>query len=123
MTLTLSSVIIDAAEPGPESAFWHGLLGGSLTRTPTHHFLQAPGLPVLVIQSAPGHTTPTWPEDGTPQQLHLDFAVDDLASADRLALESGARRLRPTGDVPPESPQGSRTYASPAGHPFCLRAA
>lgn len=123
MNISLSSVVIDAAEPEAEGAFWCGLLGGSLTRSATHHFLQVPGLPVIVIQAAPGHTAPNWPGDGASQQLHLDFAVDDLASADRLALASGARRLRPTGDVPPEFPGGSRTYASPAGHPFCLRAA
>ncbi|AXK33537.1 VOC family protein [Streptomyces armeniacus] len=122
MNITLSSVVIDAAEPEPESAFWHRLLGGSLTRTPTNHFIQAPGVPVLVIQSAPEQTAPVWP-DGNSQQMHLDFAVDDLAAADRLAVESGAGRLRPTDDVRPEPEEGSRIYTSPAGHPFCLRPA
>ena len=120
MDITLSSVIIDAAELEPESAFWHRLLGGSITRTATHHFIRAPDFPVLVIQSAPGHVAPNWP-DGISQQMHLDFAVDDLATADRLALEAGARRLQPTDDVHPESQKGSRVYASPAEHPFCLR--
>ncbi|MGI5321010.1 VOC family protein [Actinomadura nitritigenes] len=122
MPLTLSSVIIDAAEVEAESAFWHRLLGGSITRTPTHHFIQAPGLPVLVVQSAPGHVAPNWP-DGTSQQMHLDFGTDDLAAADRTATEAGATRLRPTDDVTPETGTGSRVYASPAGHPFCLRSA
>ncbi|MFG2322465.1 VOC family protein [Streptomyces sp. NPDC048568] len=122
MHITLSSVIIDAVGLEPESAFWHRLLGGSITRTPTHHFVQAPGFPVLVIQSAPGHAAPDWP-DGTSQQMHLDFAVDDLWTADRMAIEAGASRLRPTDDVYPASPKGSRVYASPAGHPFCLRSA
>lgn len=120
MTISLSSVIIDAAEVEAESAFWRRLLGGSITRTPTHHFIQAPGLPVVVIQSAPGHAAPNWP-DGTSQQMHLDFGVGDLATADRTATEAGATRLRPTGEVTPETRTGSRVYASPAGHPFCLR--
>jgi predicted enzyme related to lactoylglutathione lyase len=119
MPLTLTSVIIDAADIEPESTFWHGLLGGSITRTPTHHFIQAEGLPVVVIQSAPGNTTPNWP-DGAPQQMHLDFAVDDLTEADRSATDAGAVRLRPTREVTEKT--GSRVYASPAGHPFCLRA-
>ncbi|MFF2325824.1 MULTISPECIES: VOC family protein [unclassified Streptomyces] len=122
MNIALSSVIIDTADLEPEGAFWHRLLGGSITRTPTHHFVQAPGMPVLVIQSAPGHVAPEWP-DGISQQMHLDFAVDDLPVADRTAMEAGARRLRPTGDVHPDSRTGSRVYASPAGHPFCLRSA
>ncbi|MEU6746258.1 VOC family protein [Spirillospora sp. NPDC046719] len=120
MPITLSSVIIDAADVAAESAFWHRLLGGSITRTPTHHFIQAPGLPVLVVQSAPGHMAPNWPDDAS-QQMHLDFGVDDLAAADRTATGAGATRLRPTDDVTPETRTGSRVYASPAGHPFCLR--
>ncbi|SFS81130.1 VOC family protein [Saccharopolyspora flava] len=117
MAFTLTSVIIDAAEIDSESTFWHRMLGGSIHRTPTHHFIQAPGIPVIVIQSAPNQPSPQWP-DGTPQQMHLDFAVDDLATADRTATDAGATRLHPTG----ETGAGSRVYASPAGHPFCLRA-
>ncbi|MEW2548865.1 VOC family protein [Streptomyces sp. NPDC047002] len=121
MDITLSSVIIDAAGPEPESAFWHRLLGGSLTRTPTHHFVQAPGFPVLVVQSAPAQVAPDWP-DGAPQQMHLDLAVSDLAAADRVATAAGAARLRPTDDVAPHARQ-AKVYAGPAGHPFCLRPA
>lgn len=122
MPLTLTSVIIDAADIETEGTFWHRLLGGSTTTTPTHHFIQAPGLPVIVIQSAPGHTAPDWP-DGAPQQMHLDFAVEDLATADRAATGAGATRLRPTEEPSSDISTGSRVYASPAGHPFCLRAA
>ncbi|MEV7866103.1 VOC family protein [Streptomyces sp. NPDC088124] len=122
MNIALSSVIIDAADLEPEGFFWHRLLGGSLTRTPTHHFVRAPGLPVLVIQSAPGQVAPDWP-NGSSQQMHLDFAVDDLSSADRTATEAGASRLRPADGVGPVPEKGSRVYSSPAGHPFCLRSA
>ncbi|UYM24601.1 hypothetical protein NQP46_18385 [Streptomyces albus] len=87
MPVTLTSVIIDAADIQKESCFWHRLLGGTLTPTPTHHFVQAPGLPVIVVQSAPGHTAPNWP-DGTSQQMHLDFGVDDLATADCTATDA-----------------------------------
>ncbi|MFK4540521.1 hypothetical protein RKD29_000117 [Streptomyces tendae] len=120
MAITLTSVIIDASDIEAEGTFWHHLLGGSVHRTPTHRFIQAPGLPVVVVQSAPGHVAPSWP-DGISQQLHLDFGVDDLASADRTATEAGAIRLRPAGAASDHT--GSRVYASPAGHPFCLRAA
>ncbi|MET9498142.1 VOC family protein [Streptomyces sp. NPDC006552] len=122
MPITLTSVIIDAADIDTEGAFWHRLLGGSTTTTPTHHFIQAPGLPVVVVQSAPGHTAPNWP-DGAPQQMHLDFGVEDLATADRTATDAGATRLRPTAETTPGGGAGHRVYASPAGHPFCLRTA
>ncbi|MEU9556544.1 VOC family protein [Streptomyces fumanus] len=83
------------AEIGTASAFWHRLLGGSIHRTPAHHFIQVPGLPVLVVRSAPGHTAPSWP-DGASQQVHLDFGAADLATADRRATAAGA-----TGCAPP----------------------
>lgn len=109
MDITLSAVLLDAAEPEPESAFWQQLLGGDIARTPTHHFLRPDGFPPVVIQRAPGHLPPRWP-DGPSQQMHMDLAVEDLAAAERLALAAGGRRL------------AGHVYASPAGHPFCLRA-
>ncbi|MGW6273946.1 VOC family protein [Streptomyces sp. NPDC055060] len=120
MPITLTSVIIDAADIEKESVFWRRLLGGSLTSTPSHHFVQTPGLPVIVVQHAPGHTAPNWP-DGTSQQMHLDFGVDDLATADCTAIDAGATRLRPTEEISSQTRTGSRVYASPAGHLFCLR--
>ncbi|MEU4986063.1 VOC family protein [Streptomyces sp. NPDC021969] len=59
----------------------------------THHFDQAPGLPVIVVQSTPGHTAPNRP-DSSSQHMHLDFGVDDLATADRTATDAGATGCR-----------------------------
>ncbi|MFD2470102.1 VOC family protein, partial [Amycolatopsis silviterrae] len=61
-------------------------------------------------QHAAGQVPPEWP-DGVSQQLHLDLIADDLAEAEKLAVEAGARQL------------SGHVYASPAGHPFCLRQA
>ncbi|KAB2382927.1 VOC family protein [Actinomadura montaniterrae] len=120
MTFSLTSLILDAADLESESSFWHRLLGGSITRTATHHFLRIDGFPVIVIQHAPGHLSPQWP-DGAAQQMHFDLATDDPVSADKRVLDAGGRRLRPSGDVNTSPRQGSLVYASPAGHPFCLR--
>ncbi|MFF6960192.1 VOC family protein [Streptomyces sp. NPDC008317] len=122
MTFSLTSLIVDAADPESEGAFWHRLLGGSVTRTATHHFLRSDGFPVLVVQRVPRHVMPRWP-DGTSQQMHFDLATDDMESADTRVLAAGGRRLRPTGDVGPADREGARVYASPAGHPFCVRPA
>lgn len=121
MNLSLTSLVVDTADLEGESSFWNRLLGGSLARTATHHFLRVDGFPVMVIQLAPGHAPPQWP-DGVSQQMHFDLATDDVAKADERILDAGGRRLRPTGEVAPTDP-GSRVYASPAGHPFCVRAA
>ncbi|MFI2488589.1 VOC family protein [Promicromonospora kroppenstedtii] len=122
MSINLGAVSFDAPDLDLESAFWQQLLGGSVTRTPTHHFVRADGFPVFVVQLVPGLVPPGWP-DGNPQQMHVDLTTDDLATADREALAAGARRLRPTSDIDPGAPPSGRVYASPAGHPFCLRPA
>ncbi|GAA3577891.1 VOC family protein [Amycolatopsis ultiminotia] len=122
MNTTLLSLVLDAAEPDAESAFWHRLLGGSLSTTDSHHFLQVEGMPVLVVQRVPGHLPPDWP-DGGDQQMHFDLRTDDPAATDRLAVEAGGRRLRPAPGVDLEQHPGALVYASPAGHPFCVRPA
>lgn len=120
MNVTLMSVIVDAADLDAESSFWHRLLGGSITPTPTDHFLQVAGMPVLVIHHAPGQLPPRWP-DGADQQLHIDLGTDDPDAADRRVLDAGGSRLRPTHLASSSGHGAARVYASPAGHPFCIR--
>lgn len=55
---------------------------------------------------------PRWPDPEYPQQMHLDILVPDLEAAGRLVLGTGATLLRDQREF--------RTYADPAGHPFCL---
>ncbi|MEV0313648.1 VOC family protein [Nonomuraea fuscirosea] len=115
MTFSLTSLVVDAADLESESSFWHRLLGGTITRTAAHHFLRIDGFPVIVIQHAPGQTPPRWP-GGASQQLHVDLATDDAAAADERVRAAGGTRLSPAG-------ASARVYASPAGHPFCVRPA
>jgi predicted enzyme related to lactoylglutathione lyase len=70
--------------------------------------------PSLGFQKVPRFVAPTWPEGDVPQQLHVDFAVDDLAAAEEHALSVGARLT--------EFQPGTtfRVFLDPVGHPFCL---
>jgi Glyoxalase-like domain len=70
--------------------------------------------PRLAFQRVPHFVAPTWPEGAVPQQLHLDFAVEDLAAAEEHALSIGARL---TDFQPGET---FRVFLDPVGHPFCL---
>jgi hypothetical protein len=49
-----------------------------------------------------------------PQQLHLDFDVDDLDASEAVALSLGASK--------PDFQPGEtfRVFLDPVGHPFCL---
>ena len=74
----------------------------------------------LAFQQVDGLPPSTWPEDGVPQQLHLDLSVptlDDLVVHDRRARDLGARLLLDRFDDPVEP---LYVYADPAGHPFCV---
>ena len=64
------------------------------------------------MQLAPDHVAPQWPDQGLPQQGHLDIRVPDLALATQRAVELGARLLREN--------ESWNTLADPAGHPFDL---
>ncbi|WP_433161847.1 VOC family protein [Kribbella sp. CA-247076] len=67
------------------------------------------------FQTDPAHVPPTWPDPGTPIQMHLDFTVDDLAATEARVLAAGATRYaRQAND------DHCLVFADPAGHPFCL---
>jgi hypothetical protein len=69
----------------------------------------------LGVQLAPNHVPPAWPDDTSPQQIHLDFYLE---AAHKKVLDLGGRLLKAADD--PAIPSGFRVYADPAGHPFCL---
>ena len=69
----------------------------------------------LSFQRAPGHQPPTWPDPASSMQVHLHLRVDDLDAAERAVLALGGTKFD---DQPGLT--GSRVYADPAGHPFCL---
>ena len=111
-------VVFDAADLGAESAFWAGLLGGTVQANGEWHTVVIDGEWWLAVQFAPHHVPPVWP-DGTPeQQVHLDLWIDDLTTAHDEAIALGARLLKAADNL--DAAQGWQVYADPAGHPFCL---
>ncbi|MGS0687962.1 VOC family protein [Nakamurella sp. GG22] len=110
-------VVFDAADLHAESGFWAGMLDGHVFEDDTFHsVIDAAGEWRVGVQLAPLHVAPDWP-DGAPQQMHLDFHVNDPASAHQQAVRLGARLLQAS-DL--RQPQGHQVYADPAGHPFCI---
>ena len=110
-------VVFDAADLTAESTFWAGVLGGTVDANAAWHMVLVDGRPRLGVQLAPDHVPPDWP-DGSPQQIHLDLWVDDLAEAHELVTSLGARLLKDAEDG--DDPDTFQVYADPAGHPFCL---
>ncbi len=118
MNIARRVVVFDAADLATESSFWAAVLGGRvLADDDWHNVIDAHGQWVVGVQLAPDHVPPQWP-DGTPQQLHLDLHVEDIASAHAEVIALGARLLGAADDI--SAAEGFQVYADPAGHPFCL---
>ena len=78
--------------------------------------LRTPEGILLVFQTVENYTPPVWPWkiDEQQQMVHIDFCVDDLEEAEKLALMSRAKKA----DV--QFYDTSTVMLDPAGHPFCL---
>jgi catechol 2,3-dioxygenase-like lactoylglutathione lyase family enzyme len=78
------------------------------------------GARALAFQQIRRLTETTWPDDGIPQQMHLDITVPDKGELDRQhdrVLRLGAT-LRHDRSADEDEPL--RVYADPAGHLFCV---
>lgn len=117
MEISRTIVVLDAADLDAVSAFWAGVLGGTVERDDDWHAIHVGGEERMGVQLAPDHVQPEWP-DGAPQQIHLDLYVEDVAAAHEQVMALGARHLQAAADLSAE--QGFQVYADPAGHPFCL---
>lgn len=117
MKIDRRMIVLDAADLDAESAFWAGLLGGTVMAGDTWHNIWVDGEWQFGVQLSPSHVPPAWP-DGSPQQIHFDLYVDDLDAAHERVIGLGGRLLRAADDRAAES--GAQVYADPAGHPFCL---
>ena len=114
-TARLGQAVIDTDDPAGLAEFYQRLFGWTYDRQGEDWTcIVGPGGVELAFQMAINHRPPTWPGPEVPQQLHLDFYVDDLEAVTARAIELGAR----------EAGVGAgRTYITlldPSGHPFCL---
>ena len=119
MQINHQVVVFDAADMASESAFWAGVLDGTVDAEDDWHMVMVDGAPRVGVQLAPNHIPPDWPDGLPQQQIHLDLWVDDFPTAHERVMSLGARVLKPAKDDV-ESPDNFQVYADPAGHPFCL---
>ena len=114
-SIRLSSVAINCPNAGELAAFYADITDGQVTfANEAWATVNGPG-GRIDFQTVPGYTPPTWPEPTSPNQMHLDFYVDDLAATEARVLAAGATKhhFQPNHDH-------SLVFADPAGHPFCL---
>lgn len=112
----LTATAIDCPDPRGLAQFYSALTGWPVdedSSDDTWVQLASPSH-VLAFQRVDDYTAPEWPGQEAPQQLHLDFEVDDLDDGERAVLALGATKHA----VQPGT--GFRVFLDPAGHPFCL---
>ncbi|WP_261623731.1 VOC family protein [Nesterenkonia marinintestina] len=116
MRMTRRMVVLDAADIDAVSSFWAQVLGIRAEGDHQWRTLTTEDGWEMAVQHAPDHTPPQWP-DGAPEQVHLDFYVDDVDAAHDHVTSCGALMLQ---DRVGDDDRGFIVYADPAGHPFCL---
>ncbi|MFC8669732.1 VOC family protein [Streptomyces sp. NPDC057199] len=115
--MKLSAITIDCPDPLALAAFYQQATG--LTPHPKSDAdfaaLTCENGLSIGFQRVDNHQAPRWPDQTVPQQLHLDFTVDDLDEAEARLLKLGAGK-------PAHQPNESswRVLTDPAGHPFCV---
>ncbi|MFE7980034.1 VOC family protein [Streptomyces shenzhenensis] len=117
LRMKLTAITLDCADPMELAAFYQRVTGYDLHPESDADFAgltREDGISIA-FQRVDDYRAPHWPDRTVPQQLHLDFHVDDLAEAEALLLESGAAS-------PERQPGGERwrVFTDPAGHPFCV---
>jgi predicted enzyme related to lactoylglutathione lyase len=113
-SITLCSVTLECPDARRLAAFYAAITGGRVTfEHDSWATLRCAG-GRIDFQTAPRHVAPTWPDDVSSMQMHLDFDVDDLDATEARVLAAGATKFA----VQPNS--HCRVFADPAGHPFCL---
>lgn len=116
-----SLIAIDCPDPVALASFYAKLSGFEMeplgdfdpTKVTWYNLLRE-GRPVIAFQRVANFVAPTWPEGSVPQQMHLDFDVEDLDKAEMEVLALGATKSAF------QSATDFRVYFDPIGHPFCL---
>jgi catechol 2,3-dioxygenase-like lactoylglutathione lyase family enzyme len=117
LQMKLTAITLDCADPEALAAFYREATGLALHPKSDTEFAAVTSEDGLFIgfQRVDGYQAPRWPGQLVPQQIHLDFDVDDLDEAEALLLELGAGKP----ECQPNGEKG-RVLTDPAGHPFCL---
>ncbi|MFI6922709.1 VOC family protein [Nonomuraea spiralis] len=117
MTTTISSIVIDCADPVALAGFYAKATGWQVADADPDYASVTGGPVQLSFQRIEGYQGPGWPDGGT-KHLHLDLTVPDVEEARKALVALGAT-------VPDPQPGGDEwtVVLDPEGHPFCVMAA
>ena len=118
MEMKLSAITLDCSDPLALAAFYQQATGLEPHPKSDADFaaLTCENGLTIGFQRVDDHRAPRWPDQTVPQQLHLDFTVDDLDEAEAQVIKIGATKHAHQ----PSEEDDFRVFLDPAGHPFCL---
>ena len=114
--LDLAAIIIDCADPRPVAYFYVAAAGGEVVRDDPDGVWITFGGNDVIFRQVENHRPPTWPDDAEQVQVHLDFFVDDLPTAQEELERIGAV----TSEHQPHGQLDLIVMLDPAGRPFCI---
>jgi hypothetical protein len=108
------SIVIDCPDPGALATFYGAMLDWKVAISSDWADVRSDDGQCISFQQVEDYSSPRWPTQGAPQQMHVDVRVDDLDAAEAAVIELGATKH--------ENQPGTtfRVLLDPAGHPFCL---
>ncbi len=112
--ISLNGTTVNAPDALALAQFYAAITTGVASGTSQWAAVKGPRA-FITFQQVVDFRPPTWPGSDLPNQLHLDFLVDDLELTGARVLAAGATPLgyQPNADH-------CVVWADPAGHPFCL---
>ena len=125
------NIVVDCPDADISARFWAAVLGWKRVQENADAVDIADasdGRRRLVFQQIADYRPPGWPDQGPPQQLHLDVRVDDLEIADQRVRAFGAvhwrivscSRTKPTGSTPTRPDTRSVSCSSKPPEPRLL---
>lgn len=113
--IRLAAVALDCGDPRELASFYSSMLGVEVSfESDNFAAVEVAGF-WITFHRVDGYLAPRWPDSHPPKQMHLDFAVGDLAKGEALAIAAGAVKA----DFQP-SPDKWIVFFDLARHPFCL---
>lgn len=112
MSLTISNIVFDCADPTTLAAFWAAALGyATNTKHPDHTWAYDPGgkRPYLLFNRVPEPKV-------VKNRVHLDLGTDDMDGEVERLIQLGARKLR----FIDEDGEQWWIMADPEGNEFCV---
>ena len=117
--IELACVVVDCQDPAGVAAFYRAASGGEITHHDDDSAWVAMAGTTWIFRKVEGYVPPTWPSPEVPPQMHMDFFVSDLDTAEKQLHAHGATTPE---HQPNDRARGLLVMLDPAGHPFCIAA-